>query len=68
MRQWSDGSSEVEIMGKLFFFLKGVKNVHDREKAAMRTFIPYIICLFLGRMGVVPPVPVDKIDRFLRGS
>lgn len=25
MRQWSDGSSEVEIMGKLFFFLKGAK-------------------------------------------
>ena len=22
MRQWSDGSSEVEIMGKLFFFFE----------------------------------------------
>lgn len=30
--------------------------MQGRRKGAMRTFIPYIIGLFLGRTSVVPPV------------
>jgi len=54
MKQWSDGSSvEVERMGTYFF--KGQRCARPGGKEQMGAFIPYIIGLFLGRMGFMPP-------------